>query len=109
MGDAAGRRVHTGEIITVPNDACSDFEAAENPDGNRSVGAAVASLGENGYWSLRTVGGSLATHPFVSAVALAFLVTGSFGEHVLGLSDAALTGLVLAGAFGLAYIGSGRL
>ncbi|WP_049901646.1 hypothetical protein [Halococcus agarilyticus] len=109
VGDADGRRVHTGEIVTVPNDARSGFEPAENPDGNRSVGVALASLSENAYWSLRTFAGSLATHPFASAVALALLVTGWFGEGVLELSDAALSGLVLAGAFGLAYIGSGRL
>jgi hypothetical protein len=36
VGDADGRRVHTGEIETVEPDALTAFEPAENPDGNRS-------------------------------------------------------------------------
>lgn len=107
VANADGRRAHTGEVVTVSKHTLK-FEAAENPDGNRSVGAIFSSIG-TAYWSLRTFVGSLAAHPLASVVALAFLLTGQFGEGVLPLSDATLAGLVLVGTFGLVYVGSGRL
>ena len=108
VSDAAGRRAHTGEVITVPNHALA-FEAAENPDGNRPARALFVSLGGTIYWSFRTFAASLAARPFASALAFALLFAGWFGESVLPLSEAALAGLTLAGALGLAAIGSGRL
>ncbi|WP_226005891.1 hypothetical protein [Natrinema salinisoli] len=34
VGDAEGRRVNTGEIVTVRDREFEAFEPAENPDGN---------------------------------------------------------------------------
>ncbi|WP_254523410.1 hypothetical protein [Natrinema caseinilyticum] len=37
VGDADGRRVSTGEIVTVSADDLEGFDRAENPDGNRPL------------------------------------------------------------------------
>ena len=61
VSDGDGRRAHTGEVITVPRDALDAFETAGNPDGNRSVVAALRSAVSGGYWALRSGGPLVAT------------------------------------------------
>ncbi|QLK25614.1 hypothetical protein HYG81_16250 [Natrinema zhouii] len=109
VGDADGRRVNTGEIVTVSVGDLEAFEPAENPDGNRPFGATVASQLEMGYWSLRVFGQQLAAHPFPTAIAGLLVLAGVAGERITLLPEPALTALILAGSLGLAYIGSGRL
>lgn len=108
VADADGRRVNTGEIVTVDSDELDGFEPAENPDGNRPLGAVVTSKLEMTYWSVRVFVQQLATHPLPTAVAVTLVVVGSFGERVLPLPEIVLSGLILVGSLGLAYVGSGR-
>lgn len=105
VADADGRRTNTGEIIAVGSDELDGFDPAENPDGNRPLGSAVASTLETLYWSGRAFGRELAAHPLPTAGAAALVLVGYVGP----LPDVALGASVLVGILGLAYIGSGRL
>jgi len=109
VGDADGRRVHSGTVVSVDHDALDGFVPAENPDGNRPVSAAITSLGRSIYWSLRAFAGSLAANPVPAAAAFAILLLGQFGERLLGISDGLQGALIVGGALTLAYVGSGRL
>jgi hypothetical protein len=109
VGDADGQRVNTGKIITVSYGDLSNFESAENPDGNRSVGAAVRSQLEMIYWSLRAFVQQLAANPLLSLLAIAVILIGNFGEEIVPLPDAAYGVLIIIGVLGLTYAGSGRL
>ena len=109
VGDADDQRVNTGKIITVSYGDLVDFESAENPDGNRSVGAAVRSQLEMIYWSFCVFVQQLAANPLPSLLAIAVILVGNFGEGIVPLPDAAYGVLVIIGALGLAYTGSGHL
>ena len=109
VADADGRRVNTGEIITVSYDDLDCFDSAENPDGNRSLGSALTSGVEMVYWSLRVFVQQLAAHPLLTVLAFAFISAGYFGEVITPLPEVVLDILTIVGALGLAYIGSGRL
>ncbi len=52
VGDAAGRRVHTGEIVTVACEELDTFELAENPDASRSLATRILSQLAGIRWSL---------------------------------------------------------
>jgi len=109
VSDGDGRRANTGEVITVSRDALDVFEAAENPDGNRSVGATVRSLGGGLYWSLRTFVAELAARPVLTALGLALFLVGAFGGGRLPLSGWVLLAIELGGLLLLALVGNGRL
>ena len=109
VGDADGRRINTGDVIAVGGEDLADFDRAENPDGNRPLGAAVRSQVEVVYWSIRVFVQQLAAHPIPTAVAFLFVLGGYFGERIAPLPDAASGGLILVGSLGLALVGSGRL
>jgi hypothetical protein len=106
VGDADGRRVVTGEVRTVLD--ATGFEAAE-PPGKRSVSARLRSFAETAYWSVRAFAASLVVHPLAALAATALLLAGTVVPDALDVPAAAGTALVFAGAFGLAYVGSGRL
>ena len=107
VADADGRRAHTGETLTVPLAEFEQFDTAENPDGNRSLGAALAAAPKTAYWSVRAFVEQLLAHPGQAAVALAVLVAGAAGESVLPFPDIVFGVLIFAGALGLAYVGGG--
>jgi hypothetical protein len=109
VGDADDQRVNTGKTITVSYNDLSNFESAENPDGNRPVGATVRSQLEMIYWSLRVFVQQLATNPLLSLLAILVILIGNFGERIVPLPDIGYGILIIIGALGLAYIGSGRL
>ncbi|WP_254763716.1 hypothetical protein [Natrinema marinum] len=109
VGEADGRRVATGEIVIVPDDDLEAFEPAENPDGNRPLGATVVSTVEMGYWSFRAFGKQLAARPFPAVVAVALVLIGVAGEGILPVPELVLTASVIAGGLSLALVGSGRL
>ncbi|SEQ46989.1 hypothetical protein [Natrinema salaciae] len=109
VGNADGRRVTTGEIVRVGRDELEGFEPAENPDGTRPLAAVVASKLEMAYWAVRVFGRQLAAQPLPSAVAVAVLATGYFGDRLVSLPDVVPGVLILVGSLGLAYVGSGRL
>jgi hypothetical protein len=109
VGDGNGRRVSTGELITVSQDELDGFEKAENPDGNRSFGEVITSIPETAYWSVRVFVKELAAHPLPATVALGLVLIGSLGEGIVPVPDIGLGALILVGSLGLAYIGSGRL
>jgi hypothetical protein len=109
VADADERRVNSGEVVAVDHDELDGFDPGENPDGNRPIGAAVASKLEMGYWSIRAFLRQLVANPLPSAVALGVVLAGFLGEGVLPLPDVGLGALILAGSLGLAYVGSGRL
>jgi hypothetical protein len=108
VGTADGRRVVTGETVTVDRDAFDGFEPAANPDGNRSPAAVVASAAGAGYWSLRAFVRELRSRPLPAAAALALVLFGLGGDRLVRLPDLAFGGLIFAGSLALAYLGSGR-
>jgi len=107
VGDADGRRVHTGDLLTV--DDLAEFEPAANPDGSRSPVALVSGFVESTYWSLRTFVRTLAAHPLPTAVALALLLAGNVADTVFGLGGTVGGILIIVGGLALGYVGSGRL
>lgn len=109
VGDPSGRRVNTGELVSVTHGELDGFEGAENPDGNRPLTETLASVPKTVYWSLWGFVVEAKSHPLPSSVALALVLTGYLGEGTVPAPDSALVALVLVGGFGLAYVGSGRL
>ena len=109
VADVDGRRINTGEIITVSYDDFDEFDPAENPDGNRPLGSAITSTLEMVYWSVRVFVQQLAAHPLVTVLAFALISAGYFGEGILPLPKIVLDILTIIGVLGFAYIGSGRL
>lgn len=109
VADADGRRVNTGEVLTVSDADLGGFESAENPDGNAPLGTHLRSALSSLYWSFRTFIEQLAANPLPTAVALGFLLAGRFGDSVVTLPDIVFDALVLLGVFGLVYVGSARL
>lgn len=109
VGAGDGRRVNSGEIVTVNCEELSGFKSAENPDGNRPLWALAASKREMGYWSVRVFIQQLAAHPLPTAVSVILVLAGSFGEDLLPFPAVVLSGMILIGSLGVAYIGSGRL
>lgn len=108
VGDADGRRVHTGELHAVSESAFAGFEPAPNPDGNRPLRTALTTRLSLPYWSLRAVLAQLSAHPIPAAVASAFVLAGAFGGRFVPLPDAAFGLSVLLGSLALASVGSGR-
>jgi hypothetical protein len=108
VGDADGRRVHTGELVVVARDDLDGFEPAAPPTERRSPGAAVASAASTAYWSLRAFGRQLAANPVPAGVSTALFLGGVVGARLLPRADLATGALLLAGSLGLAYVGSGR-
>lgn len=109
VGDADGKRVHTGKIVTVSYSTFNSFAPVENPDENRPLGTTVASVPEMVYWSVRVFVQQLAAHPMMAALALVLIATGYLGGESLAFPDLALDLLILIGCLALAYIGTGRL
>ena len=109
VADADGRRINSGELVTVSYNDFDEFDPAENPDGNRPLGSVIRSTLEMDYWSVRVFVQQLAAHPLPAAIAVTLILVGSFGEQVVPVSDAVLSVLILVGSLGLAYVGSGRL
>jgi hypothetical protein len=107
--DADGRRAATGDLVTVGAGDLEGFEPAENPDGNRPLGAAVASRLKMTYWSVRAFTGELAAHPVPTAAAGAVVAAGLAGDALVPVPDAGHGVAILVGSLGLAYVGSGRL
>lgn len=105
VGDANGRRVTTGDVVTVDDGELAGFEPAANPDANRSLAARVASVPRTLYWSVRVFVSELAAHPIPAAVAVALVAVGEFAP----VSDGVAGGATFLGALVLAYVGSGRL
>lgn len=109
VADARDRRIHTGEVVTVPLDVFTGFASAENPDGNRPLGAVLASSLEMGYWSIRVFMQQLVSNPHPTMIAITLVIVGVFGDQILSLPDVVFGGLILLGSLGLAYVGGGRL
>ena len=108
VGDADGRRVNTGEVLTVDRATAERFAAAANPDGNRSLDGTIRSAASSAVWSVRAFLQKLAARPLLSTVAIALLAAGRFGD-TLGVPEAAQTVLVLVGVTGIVLVASGRL
>lgn len=54
VGDADGRRIHTGELRRVDAAALeSGFEAARNPDAGLSPAGTLRDAAQGVYWSVR--------------------------------------------------------
>lgn len=105
VGDADGRRVHTGDVATVARGDLRDFEAAENPDGNRSAGAAVSSTLRDLGWQLRAFWAGLRARPVASLGALALAVAGHQGDRFLSGPDPAFTLAYVVGVLAVVYLG----
>ncbi|WP_255152917.1 hypothetical protein [Halorarius halobius] len=109
VADANERRIHTGEVVTVSLDEFTGFTPAENPDGNRPLGATLTSHLEMGYWSIRVFLQQLASNLIPATIAMTLVIVGVFGDQILSLPDVVFGGLILLGSLGLAFIGGGRL
>ncbi|MFB6178483.1 MAG: hypothetical protein ABEI77_02015 [Halorientalis sp.] len=108
VGDHDERRVSTGEVVTVDRGDLDSFESAANPDGNRPVGAVVAAVSQQIYWSFRAFGQQLARHPLATAIAVALFGLGTVGASYLPI-PAVVAVLLTAIGGGLSLVGSGRL
>lgn len=106
VGDADGRRIHTGEVLTIDTDDLDGFVAAESPDRSRSVAARLSSIISSVYWSARAFASQLRSRPVASAVAVALF---AMGAPVVPAPEPVLDAMVLVGGLGLAAVGSGRL
>lgn len=109
VADADGRRVSSGELVTVTADELDGFAPAENPDGNRPLETVIALKLKLIYWSGRVTVQHFVEHPLPTAVAVTLLLTVFFGDHILWIPEIMYSGFILAGSLSLAYIGSGRL
>ena len=109
VGDSDGRRVSSGTVVGVSSDELDAFEPAENPDGNRPLGARLVSLPATVGWSFVAFGQQLAARPLPAAAALALFAVGLVGESALGLQEPLATVIALVGALALTLLGSGRL
>ncbi|AAV47650.1 unknown [Haloarcula marismortui ATCC 43049] len=105
VGDAAGRRVHTGEIVTVACEELDTFELAENPDASRSLATRILSQLAGLRWSLWLFWRSIRSKPISGTTAITLLLVGTFGEGILPVSETVLTVLVLLGTLLLVYLG----
>jgi len=106
VGDAEGRRVHTGETATVDRDALGGFRPADDPDGNRSAAAAITGALEGFAWQVRTFGRGLAARPLASLGAVVLLVVGHQGDRFLVAPDLVFTLTYLLGVLGVVYLGT---
>ncbi|PGF18187.1 hypothetical protein CP556_01880 [Natrinema sp. CBA1119] len=109
VGDADGRRVNTGEIVTVSDGELEVFEPAENPDGNRPLGEIAASSLAMLPWRFRAFGGQLVAHPLPTAIATALVAVGFVGDSLGPFSEPVASVVLFIGIVGLAYVGSGSL
>lgn len=111
LTDGDGRRVHTGDLLTVDADAFGGFDRVDPPSPTTSLGARVASAAETGYWSLRAFGQQLRVHSRATAVLGAFVLVGLLGDAVspLSIPGPVFGGLLFVGSLGLAYVGGGWL
>lgn len=102
VGDADGRRVHTGHVVSVDRDDLAAFERADNPDGSRPITGMFDDLG----WQLRAFARGLRARPLVSLVAGVGFLAGTVAENRLPGPEFVATALVFGGAIVLAYVGS---
>lgn len=109
VGDADGRRITTGEVVTVDDAALEAFEPADDPDGNRPLKAAVTSELKMVYWRIRVFVEQLIAHPVPATVAATLVAVGYVGDTFGPVSDAVASVLLFVGVVGLAYVGSGSL
>jgi hypothetical protein len=109
VGDAEGRRVHTGEVVTVPRAHLTGFEPVATPDESVPARAAVASTVRMAGWSVRAFLAQVRSHPGPAGVALALVTVGWYGGRFPGIPDAVAGVAILLGSLGVAYVGSGRL
>ncbi|EMA34976.1 hypothetical protein [Haloarcula japonica] len=105
VGDAAGRRVHTGEVVTVARGDLDTLEPAENPDARRSFATRIISQLDGLQWSLWLRWHSIRSRPVPGMAAITLLLVGAFGEGILPVSERVLTGLFLLGALLLFSLG----
>ncbi len=104
VADDEGRRVHAGELVTVAGGDVAALEPAPNPDDDRSL-ADVASAQLTGFWwTLRVLARTVVERPAPSAVALALVATGLFGDPYLPVPDIGDLLLFLAGFSLLVYL-----
>jgi hypothetical protein len=101
VGDADGQRQHTGDVVSVPRSQWSTLEPAENPDGNRSVSAAVRSQLQGLFWTVRLLGRTVVERPLPAIPALALVVVGLFGDPFVPIPPLGDGALVVVGAFAL--------
>ncbi|WP_436925792.1 hypothetical protein [Halosimplex amylolyticum] len=106
VGDADGRRVNTGELVTVDRDALDGFERADNPDGNRPAGETVAGFLRDFRWQIRMFAAGLRARPVASLAAIALVVVGHQGHRVLSVPESWLTAVYFLGVFGVVYLGA---
>ena len=105
VGDADGRRVHTGEIHTAPAGG-DEFEQTTAPR-PPSLATSLTEPVRDVIWERRAFLATLRRRPARTALAALPLV---IAVAVDGrLSGAVVGGLVIVGSLALAAVGSGRL
>jgi len=105
VGDADGRRVHTGELQTV-RAATDEFEQTAAPR-RPSLAATLVAPVRDTVWELRASLATLRHRPTQTALAAVPLVVAVAGDgHLPG---SVVGGLVVVGGVALAAVGSGRL
>ncbi|RNJ26602.1 hypothetical protein [Halosegnis longus] len=109
VGDEEGKRLHTGEVVSVPRSALDDFAAVEPPTRRQSLRESIQAGRSIGYWSLRSNARQLRARPTQTAV-VALLLGGGLLLDVLNLAPETVTAaLVVAGSLLFVFVATGRL
>jgi hypothetical protein len=110
VGDAGGRRVVTGTVVTVERADLAGFEPAPAPERSRTPRAALGAAATTLSWSGRAFVAELAARPRATAACVALLAVRP-ATDALGVATPAGVAVLatLLGGVGLAYVGSGRL
>lgn len=108
VGDADGRRVHTGRVVRLPAAAVADRPAAQPPTCNRSAISLASGGHDHAYWSVRAFVGELAARPRAAGAGVTLVLAGTVGDAILPLPDVAAGLAIVVGSPGLAFVGGGR-
>lgn len=109
VGEPDGRRVNTGEVVTVDTEEFASLESAENPDGNRPLGEAVVSIFTTSYWSIWAFARNLVASPLPALVAITLLFVGVVGPGTGFGPEVVFSVLTIVGGLALALVGAGRV
>ena len=109
VGDADGRRIVTGTVVTVERERLGGLGPAPAPERSRDPRAALAAA-TTLYWSGRAFAAELAVRPRATAACVAPLAVRPASDALgVAIPEGVAVVATLLGGVGLAYVGSGRL
>ncbi len=109
VGDEEGKRIHTGDVVSVALSEFDGFESVEPPTRRQSLRESIRAGRAIGYWSLRANTRQLRARPAQTAL-VALLLGGGLLSDVLNLApEPVSTALVVAGSLLFVLVVTGRL